>query len=78
MKRASILIALAVAWSQQPLPDHADYKPASDADAAQLEKAWLHTDNPRLIAWGAYLAASDSRRELVPAPPPLPRLQMTH
>jgi hypothetical protein len=51
---------------QQSLPNPATYSPASDAEAARLEKAWLHSGDPRLVAWAAELIANDARRDLIP------------
>jgi len=64
MRYAAILWALAL--SAQELPDPATYQPANAAEAVRLEKAWLHSGVARLAAWGAYLAGSQSRRELIP------------
>jgi hypothetical protein len=58
--------SLAPASAQESLPDPAIYKPANDEEAARLEKAWLHSKDLRLVAWGAYLAGNESRRELIP------------
>jgi hypothetical protein len=60
------LCALTLALAQEPLPEPATYKPTSDGDAIQTERAWIQSNDPRLIAWGAYLASKDKRRELIP------------
>ena len=64
VRYAAILWALAL--SAQELPDPATYQPANASEAVRLEKAWLHSGVARLAAWGAYLAGSQSRRELIP------------
>lgn len=58
--------SLTPAFAQESLPDPAIYKPANDEEAARLEKAWLHSKDSRLVAWAAYLAGNESRRELIP------------
>ncbi len=52
--------------AQQALPDPAKYQPVDDAESARLEKAWLHSGDPRQIAWAAELIGKNNRRELIP------------
>lgn len=61
-----ILWSAVLGLTQQPVPDPASYKPSVDEETARLEKQWLQANDPRLVSWGAYLVAKDSRRELIP------------
>jgi hypothetical protein len=61
-----ILWSAVFGLAQLPLPDPASYKPTDDQETARLEKEWLQANDPRLVSWGAYLVAKDSRHELIP------------
>lgn len=61
-----ILLSAVLGLAQLPLPDPASYKPSDNQEAVRLEKEWLQANDPRLVSWGAYLVAKDSRRELIP------------
>jgi hypothetical protein len=61
-----ILWSAVFGLAQLPLPDPASYKPSDNQVAVRLEKEWLQANDPRLVSWGAYLVAKDSRRELIP------------
>ncbi len=62
----ALLAFAAPCLAQQSLPEPATYKPASDMEAARLEKAWLRSGDPRQMAWAAELIAKDGRRNLIP------------
>jgi hypothetical protein len=61
-----VIACVGLCRAQQPLPDPATYQPTSQAEAARLQKGWLHSGDPRLIAWAAELIAGDARRALIP------------
>lgn len=63
---AALLAFVAPGLAQQLLPDPATCQPAIDAESARLEKAWLHSGDPRQMAWAAELIARDGRRHLIP------------
>jgi hypothetical protein len=62
----AFVLVLCQAVMQEPLPDPATYRPDSSEEAVRLEKAWIHSSDPRLVAWGGYLIVTESRRELIP------------
>jgi hypothetical protein len=54
------------AWAQQARPDPAALLNTLDKQVAPVVSAWLKSDDPRMQAWGAFLALRDRRAEAVP------------
>jgi len=59
---ACALLAIA-ARAQQAPPDPAAVMAGLDTQSAHLATAWLHSDDPRTQAWGAYLVLRDRSTE---------------
>ncbi len=60
-----VLLAAGVCQAGQQLPDPATYRPANAAEAARLQEQWLHSEDPRWVAWAAELIAEDGRRDQI-------------
>jgi hypothetical protein len=56
-----------VALAQQPPPDPAIVMRSLDKQMEPLATLWLHSPEPRLQAWGAYLVLRDRHTEAIPA-----------
>lgn len=66
---ACIVLALAApSMAQRPTPstDPARVVRADAQQRAQWAGEWLRAEDPRLVAWGAWLARQDRRTELIP------------
>ena len=59
------LLAIA-ALAQQAPPDPAAVMGSLDKQMAPLASAWLHSADPRMQAWGAYMVLRDRRTEAIP------------
>lgn len=62
---ASGLLVIA-ALAQQPPPDPAIVMGSLDKQMEPLATSWLHSPEPRLQAWGAYLVLRDRHTEPFP------------
>jgi hypothetical protein len=54
------------ALAQQAPPDPATVMGSLDQQMAPLASAWLHSGDPRLQAWGAYVVLRDRHTEAIP------------
>lgn len=59
------LMAMA-GWAQQGPPDPAAVMDSVERQIAPLADAWLHSADPRVQAWGAYVALRDRRTAAIP------------
>jgi hypothetical protein len=54
------------ALAQQAAPDPAAVMDSLDKQMGPLASAWLHSADPRIEAWGAYMVLRDRRTEAIP------------
>lgn len=64
--RLCALGLLAIAALAQQMPDPATIMGALDKQIGPLASAWLHSADPRIKAWGAYMVLRDRRTEAIP------------
>lgn len=60
------LLTAAAVLAQPAPPDPAAVMAGLQTQSARLATTWLHSDDPRTQAWGAYLALRDRRSEAIP------------
>jgi hypothetical protein len=63
----AFLVASSVAAQQPQAPiDPSTILKSQQNQAAQLAASWLHSSEPRLQAWGAYVVLRDQQKQLIP------------
>lgn len=64
--RTSIFLLAVAAFAQQGPPDPVIVMGGIEKQMGPLASAWMHSLDPRVRAWGAYLVLRDHRTEAVP------------